>query len=108
MAVFTRGESGNMDIEMIVEIFLFFQFIGATAQGPPPGKMPAIGINITDNNGAELPITTPIAITLPNLEQNVNSSRSYSGVNLTRGMTIHYVLGVESMDEALVVEIEDG
>lgn len=70
--------------------------------------MPAIGLNITYNNGTLLPINTPIEITVPNLEQNINSGRTYNTFNVTRGMIINYVLYVASKDEALVVEIVEG
>ena len=70
--------------------------------------MPAIGVNITHNNGTLLPITTPIEITIPNLEQNINFSRTHNIFNVTRGMIINYVLHGASQDEALVVEIVEG
>ena len=72
-----------------------------------PGNMPAIGINITDNDGTPLPISTPIDINLPNTEGNVKPNVTNVQLNYTRVLSMDYVVDVGFRDAAFVVEIED-
>ena len=69
--------------------------------------MPAIGIDITDNDGTPLPISTPIDINLPNTEENVKPNLTNVQLNSTRVLSIDYVVNVGFRDAAFVVEIED-
>ena len=69
--------------------------------------MPAIGIDITDNDGTPLPISTPIDINLPNTEGNVKPNVTNVQFNSTRVLSIDYVVDVGFRDAAFVVEIED-
>lgn len=69
--------------------------------------MPAIGIDITDNDGTPLPISTPIDINLPNTEGNVKPNLTNVQLNSTRVLSIDYVVNVGFRDAAFVVEIED-
>ena len=69
--------------------------------------MPAIGIDISDNDGTPLPISTPIDINLPNTEGNVKSNVTNVQLNSTRVLSMDYVVDVGFRDAAFVVEIED-
>ena len=69
--------------------------------------MPAIGIDITDNDGTPLPISTPIDINLPNTEGIVKPNVTNVQLNSTRVLSMDYVLDVGFRDAAFVVEIED-
>ena len=68
--------------------------------------MPAIGIDITDNDGTPLPISTPIDINLPNTEGIVKPNVTNVQLNSTRVLSMDYVLDVGFRDAAFVVEIE--
>ena len=70
--------------------------------------MPAIGIDITNNDGTSLPISTPIDINLPNTEGNVKLNVTNVQLSSTRILSMDYAVDVGFTDAAFVVEIGDG
>ena len=68
--------------------------------------MPAIGINITNEN--DVPLSPPIEIDLPNMDGNLTANRTHSCGNLSGLLTVDYKLEIESPDTAWVIEISEG
>ena len=68
--------------------------------------MPAIGIDITDENHA--PLSQPIEIDLPNIDGNLTANRTLSCGDLNGLLTVDYKLEIESPDTAWVIEINEG
>ena len=73
--------------------------------------MPAIGVNITDDNDTAL--SPALSISLSNTAQNTSSEDNTTVNNNTCGnltglLTVNYVLDVESPDTAWIIEITSG
>ena len=80
--------------------------MGVAGEGPSPSFMPAIAINITDEN--DVPLSPPIEIDLPNTDRNLTANRTHSCGNLSGLLTVDHKLEIESPDTAWVIEVVDG
>ena len=68
--------------------------------------MPAMAIDIADDNGT--PLSPPIEINLPNMDRDLTANRTHSCGNLSGLLTVDYKLEMESPDAAWVIEVVDG